>query len=111
MNRRMAASQREIRRTTLEVIQTRRKARAEGVEGEDLLASMLAAVDDATNQGMTDRQLMDECVTFLLAGHETTAQLLTWTMYLLALHPEWQGKLREEVRWPITAERPFSLPL
>lgn len=111
LNRSMAASEREITRTTLAVIQRRRKARGEGVEGEDLLASMLTAVDDATNEGMTDRQLMDECVTFLLAGHETTAQLLTWTMYLLALHPEWQEKLREEARGPITEERLSSLPL
>lgn len=46
---------------------------------------------------MSDQQLLDECVTFLVAGHETTANLLTWTMLLLANHPEWQEKAREEV--------------
>jgi cytochrome P450 len=42
--------------------------------------------------------IIDNLVTFLLAGHETTAQALTWTLYLLALFPEWQEQARAEVR-------------
>lgn len=46
---------------------------------------------------MPDSLIVDNVVTFLMAGHETTAQALTWTLYLLALFPEWQEKVREEV--------------
>ena len=42
--------------------------------------------------------IVDNVVTFLIAGHETTSQALTWSLYLLALFPEWQERVREEVR-------------
>jgi cytochrome P450 len=47
---------------------------------------------------MPDSLILDNVVTFFVAGHETTAQALTWTLYLLALMPEWQERAREEVR-------------
>ncbi|KAJ6386457.1 hypothetical protein OIU78_016377 [Salix suchowensis] len=47
---------------------------------------------------LTTRQLVDECKTFFFGGHETTALALSWTLLLLATHPEWQNKLREEIR-------------
>ncbi|CAI5494601.1 unnamed protein product [Closterium sp. Naga37s-1] len=53
---------------------------------------------------MTDQQLMDECITFLLAGHGTTARLLTWTFYLLAKHPDWQERLRVELKQALTQQ-------
>ncbi|XP_077242639.1 cytochrome P450 709B1-like [Tasmannia lanceolata] len=43
------------------------------------------------------KEIMDECKTFFFAGHDTTASLLTWAMFLLSLYPEWQERLREEV--------------
>jgi cytochrome P450 len=46
---------------------------------------------------MSDRQLRDELMTLLLAGHETTASALAWTCYLLALHPEVESRLRAEL--------------
>jgi cytochrome P450 len=46
---------------------------------------------------MPDGLIVDNVVTFLMAGHETTSRALTWTLYLLALFPEWQGRVREEV--------------
>jgi cytochrome P450 len=46
---------------------------------------------------MTDDQLIDNLATFLLAGHETTAKALTWTLYLLARSPEWQERARTEI--------------
>ena len=46
---------------------------------------------------LSDQLLMDECCTFLVAGHETTSNLLTWTMLLLSENPEWQRKARKEV--------------
>ena len=66
----------------------------------DLLGLMMAATEDGSGKeaSMSDQQLMDECVTFLVAGHETTSNLLSWTMVLLSQHPEWQEKAREEVQ-------------
>ena len=64
-----------------------RQRRASGQDTGDLL-SMLMAARDEDGSGMTDRQLRDEIMTFLLAGHETTAVSLSWTWYLLSQHPE-----------------------
>ena len=63
----------------------------------DLLTMFIQARDEETGEGMTDRQLRDEIMTMFLAGHETTANALAWTLYLLAQHPEAVEKLREEV--------------
>ncbi|KAB5580547.1 cytochrome P450 4A12A [Coniochaeta sp. 2T2.1] len=48
--------------------------------------------------GFTDENLVDQMMTFLAAGHETTASAMTWTVYMLCLHPEVQERLRQEVR-------------
>jgi cytochrome P450 len=74
------------------------KARASGKEGNDLLQQLVTARDPATGEAMPDRLIIDNLVTFLVAGHETTSQALTWSLYLLAMFPEWQERVREEVR-------------
>ncbi len=63
----------------------------------DLLDMFLEATDEETGLGMTDRQLRDELLTFLMAGHETTAVAMAWTWYLLSLHPEVRRRLHAEV--------------
>jgi cytochrome P450 len=73
------------------------KRRASGANGNDLVARMLAARNPDTGAPMTDEQLIDNLGTFLLAGHETTAKALVWTLYLLARAPEWQERARTEV--------------
>jgi cytochrome P450 len=73
-----------------------RQRRARGRDAGDLL-SMLMSARDEDGSGMTDRQLRDEVLTFLLAGHETTAVSLSWTWYLLSQHPGVEQKLREEL--------------
>jgi cytochrome P450 len=64
---------------------------------DDLLSLLLHARDEAGTQ-MTDQQLRDEAMTLLLAGHETTALALTWTLYLLARHPAVQDEVHAELR-------------
>lgn len=65
------------------------------------LLSMLLAAEDTETGGATDRmdndQVRDECVTLILAGHETTANALTWTFFLLAQHPEIAERLKSEL--------------
>jgi cytochrome P450 len=74
--------------------------------GGDLL-SLLLSVRDEEGEPMSDRQVRDEAVTILLAGHETTALALAWAWYLLAQHPDVEAKLHEEVD-RVLAGRPAS---
>src|SRR5207247_4590693 len=63
----------------------------------DLLSMLLLARDEEGNGGrMTDRQVRDEAMTLFLAGHETTANALTWSWYLLSQHPGVESKLHAE---------------
>jgi cytochrome P450 len=70
--------------------------RGETGDGKDLL-SMLMSVRDEDGGAMSDRQLRDETITLLLAGHETTAISLTFTWMLLSQHPDVRRRLEEEV--------------
>ncbi|HMP01758.1 MAG TPA: cytochrome P450 [Gemmatales bacterium] len=74
-------------------------------EGHDLLAVLVRATDAETGQGMTNQTLRDQVMTFFLAGHETTAQALSWTLYLLAQHPEVQERVRAEAE-RVLGDRP-----
>ncbi|MCA9637987.1 MAG: cytochrome P450, partial [Myxococcales bacterium] len=77
------------------VLEIIRERRASGVLGDDLLSRLIAARDDA-GSGMSDEQLRDEAVTLFVAGHETTANALTFALMLLAEHPEEDARRRAE---------------
>ena len=66
-------------------------------EADDLLSMLMLARDAETGEGMSDKQLRDEIITFLIAGHETVASLLVWTWYALSLHPAVERKLHDEL--------------
>jgi cytochrome P450 len=89
--------------------------RASGVDQGDLLSTLLAARDDDDSGGLSDRQIRDEAMTLLLAGHETTANALTWAWYLLSENSGAEAKLHEELdrvlegRLPTMADIP-NLP-
>jgi cytochrome P450 len=89
--------------------------RAGGRDHGDLLSMLLAAQDEDDGGVMTDQQVRDEAMTIFLAGHETTANALTWTWYLLSGAPEVRAQLHEEIgrvlqgRLPAVADLP-SLP-
>lgn len=68
-----------------------------GGGGDDLLGRLFAARDEETGEGMDDRQIRDEVVTLILAGHETSAMALSWTLYLLATHPDIEERLVEHL--------------
>ena len=69
----------------------------EGAPPRDLFDLMDAARDPETGKSFTDAQLGDQVATMILAGHETTATALFWSLYLLALDPETQDKVAAEV--------------
>lgn len=73
-----------------------RERRAQGGDRGDLL-SMLLAAQDEDGATMTDRQVRDESMTLFLAGHETTANALSWALYLLARHPDARARVEAEV--------------
>ncbi len=92
-NRLRKAAVRDLDAIVMGMINERR---ATNEDRGDLL-SMLMQARDETGQGMSDQQLRDEAVTIVLAGHETTANALAWTWYLLAQHPEAEAKLHAEL--------------
>ncbi len=63
----------------------------------DLLSMLLLAQDEDDGTAMSDKQIRDEVMTLFLAGHETTANAMTWTWYLLSQNPEKEAKLHEEI--------------
>ena len=76
------------------IINERRKT---GEDKGDLLSTLLTAQDEETGGAMTDEQVRDECLTLFLAGHETTANALTWTFYLLSQNPASERKFHAEL--------------
>ncbi|KAL8557150.1 hypothetical protein ACS0TY_004562 [Phlomoides rotata] len=82
------------------IIIERRNKPPTGKAEKDLLGLLLAdnTVDSRKKRVLTTKELVDECKTFFFGGHETTALALTWTLLLLAVHPEWQKELREEIK-------------
>jgi len=95
-------------RTIYSIIDERRKS---GEDRGDLLSMLLMAVDEeGDGSGMTDQQLRDEAMTLFLAGHETTANALAWTWYLLSMNPDAANAMHRELdtvlgdRLPVPAD-------
>jgi len=80
--------------------------RASTEEHDDLLAMLLEARDEESGEGMEDKQLRHEVLTIFGAGHETTANALTWTWYLLAQHPDILQRLQNELKEVLAGRTP-----
>ncbi|MEM9164863.1 MAG: cytochrome P450 [Cyanobacteria bacterium P01_F01_bin.4] len=90
---------RQAKRTIDQVVQSLIQSRRQNpTQQHDLLAMLLAAQDEETGQGMSDRQLQDEVITLINAGHETSATTLAWTWHLLGSHPDVMAAMTEEVQ-------------
>ena len=94
----------EIESILLDLIAKRMQDIEEGESTKDDLLGLLLESNmtdkDANGQpvqGMSTEEVMEECKLFYFAGMETTSVLLTWTMVVLSMHPEWQDRAREEV--------------
>ena len=82
-----------LRSSLMRVVETRRVAPA---ERPDLVSMLLSAADPETGRTMTDMEIVDNLMTFITAGHETTSLCLAWTIDLLASHPEFEEKVLNE---------------
>ncbi|CAL4962525.1 unnamed protein product [Urochloa decumbens] len=99
-NRRMKEINREIEGVLRGMIEKRELAIENGeASGNDLLGVLLQFNIDSGKGSlrMSTEEMIEECKLFYFAGMETTAVLLTWTLVVLSMHPEWQDRAREEV--------------
>ncbi|MFN0111367.1 MAG: cytochrome P450 [Blastocatellia bacterium] len=93
--KRFKAARQRLDKTIFRIIRERRES---GEDRGDLLSMLIQARDtEGDGSGMTDEQLRDEAMTIFLAGHETTANALAWTWYLLSQNPEAEAKFHAEV--------------
>ncbi len=90
----LRAALRTLDALVYDIIDGRRRS---GRTGDDLLGMLMSVRDEDTGEAMSRGQLRNEVMTFLLAGHETTAAALAWTWDLLARHPEIAERARDEV--------------
>ena len=99
----------KFRSLTRLVADVARQRRATGEEHFDFLGMLMAARDKDSGEPMSERELLDEVMTLVVAGHETSASALAWSWYLLARHPEAMAKLEAEVdAAPTTAALGFQ---
>ncbi|XP_050208247.1 cytochrome P450 CYP72A219-like [Mercurialis annua] len=102
LTKRMVQIHRQIRSLFEGIIENKEKATHSGnTDQQDLLSLLLQSnsneVNENKNGGMSREDIIEECKLFYFAGHETTANLLTWTMVMLSMHQNWQDKARNEV--------------
>ncbi|MBD2489167.1 cytochrome P450 [Aulosira sp. FACHB-615] len=83
-----------------------KQRRASGTTGKDLLGMLMQVEDADDGSRMTDKQLRDEAVTLILAGHETTANALSWTFMQLAQNPDVREKLSAELKTVLNGRTP-----
>jgi cytochrome P450 len=91
---RMKRASIKLREAAASALESQRRS---GLSDTNLLSRLAMARDTSTGAKIPDSLIIDNIATFLIAGYETTAQALTWTLYLLALFPEWQDRLRAEI--------------
>jgi cytochrome P450 len=100
---RFAAATKRITQLTNDFVRRRRLLER---QPDDLLTRLLEARDDPDFPEMTDRQVRNEIVTFVIAGFETTATALAWTLRLVARHPEVQQRLKAEIEAVLGSREP-----
>ena len=106
-NMEFALSFRALGKVILQVIDRRRKDPATST---DALGMLMQARDPQSGQSMQDRQLIDEILTLIVAGHETTASTLNWAWYLISQHPEVEQSLSNELATLTTSSEFGDLP-
>jgi cytochrome P450 len=100
----MRAHERRLREAVTALVQAQRAGAA---GGDDLLARLLRATDAESGRTMSDELLVDNIVSFLMAGYDTTAFSLTWTLYLISQSPEWEARMLREIE-EVVGSGPFG---
>lgn len=90
------ATAERIRGLITRLVDDRAALIARGAAPDDLATKIMTMADPKTGETFDPAEMVDQVAIFFLAGHETSASALAWTLYLLATHPEWQGKVAEE---------------
>jgi cytochrome P450 len=104
--RRIQVAMRTIDDVVREIITARR---AQGTDDQGDMVGLLLAARDVDGRAMTETQVRDELVTFMLAGHETTANALSWLWYLLSQNPEARQRMHGEVDAVLGAREPKTV--
>ena len=94
--RRTRETAKSIRNLIARLTQARADEIAAGTAPDDLVTKIMTTADPETGERFTPEEMVDQVAIFFLAGHETSASALAWTLYLLALYPEWQERLAQE---------------
>jgi cytochrome P450 len=89
---------RSIRALITQLTEARMVQIKDGTAPDDLATKIMTTADPETGETFTTEEMVDQVAIFFLAGHETSASALAWTLYLLAMFPEWQDKLAEEAK-------------
>ena len=89
---------REIRALITAMTETRQRQIAAGNAPDDLATKIMTTPDPDTGQCFETAEMVDQVAIFFLAGHETSASALAWTLYLLATHPDWQEHVAKEAQ-------------
>lgn len=87
---------RDIRALITKLTQDRMAEITAGTAPDDLATKIMTTKDPETGHAFDTDEMVDQVAIFFLAGHETSASALAWSLYLLAIYPEWQGKLADE---------------
>lgn len=90
------ASAAKIRALITQLTSTRMDEIKAGTAPDDLATKIMTTADPLTGDRFTTEEMVDQVAIFFLAGHETSASALAWTLYLMAIHPEWQDALAQE---------------
>ena len=88
----------KIRALIAELTTTRMAEIEAGTAPDDLATKIMTTADPVTGDRFSTDEMVDQVAIFFLAGHETSASALAWTLYLMATHPEWQEKLAFEAK-------------
>ena len=88
----------EIRRLITQLTVERMQMIETGDAPDDLATKIMTTSDLVTGERFTTEEMVDQVAIFFLAGHETSASALAWSLYLLALYPEWQDKVADEAK-------------
>lgn len=107
-SRRTKTAARDIRALIARLTGDRQAMIADGTAPDDLATKIMTTADPETGARFTTEEMVDQVAIFFLAGHETSASALAWTLYLMATHPDWQERLAEEAQ-ALDADQGFSV--